>query len=122
QPLEYVRTNRQPAAEDNPFWQAQEYFSDLVETSLDGYRDARDRMAETLFHAVYGAPLLQALMGLNASDESQNIRAGKDATHSEFVSRRIDELKSGISRGGPVEAAIRALLYVRMPEGTVDAR
>lgn len=38
------------------------------------------------------------------------------------MSRRIDELKSGISQGGPVEATIRALLYIRMPEGTVDAR
>lgn len=85
QPLEYVRANRQPVTKDNPFWQAQIHFSDLVETSLNGYRDVRDRMAETLFHAIYGAPLLQALVGLNASDKGPNLRAGGQGRHASRV-------------------------------------
>ena len=39
-----------------------------------------------------------------------------------LVARRIDELKHAIPQGGPREATIRALLYVRMPEGVVDER
>lgn len=122
QSLEFVQANRRPVSKDNPFWQAQELMSDLVATSLDGYRDARDHMGETLFHAVYSSPLLQALVGLDASNESPHRRAGKDATHHELVARRIDELRNGIALGGPREAAVRALLYIRMPDGVIDAR
>ena len=59
--------NRQPVAKDNAFWQAQERFAEWIETSLDAYRDVRDHMSEALFHAIYGSPLVQALVGLKAS-------------------------------------------------------
>ncbi len=39
-----------------------------------------------------------------------------------MVSHRIEELKERIPVGGPREAAIRALLYIRMPDGVVDER
>ena len=39
-----------------------------------------------------------------------------------LVARRIDELRDGIAEGGPREAVLRALLYIRMPEGVVDER
>ncbi len=42
---------------------------------------------------------------------------------SPLVARRIDELRRTTSaKGGPREAVIRALLYIRMPEGVVDER
>ena len=79
--LEWVRENRKPVSKNNPFWQAQEWFSDWIETSLDAYRDVRDQTSEALFHAIYGSPLVQALVGLNASDTSSRQRPGKDAAH-----------------------------------------
>ncbi len=39
-----------------------------------------------------------------------------------MVAQRIDELKDDIAEGGPREAVLRALLYIRMPEGLVDER
>jgi hypothetical protein len=39
-----------------------------------------------------------------------------------FVAQRIKELKDRIPDGGPREAVIRALLYVRMPDGVADER
>jgi hypothetical protein len=68
--VSYVRENRQPVSGDNAFWQAQERLSDWTKTSLDAYRDVRDRMIEASFHATYSSPLLQALVGLRASDAS----------------------------------------------------
>ena len=62
-----ARNNRQPVANDNIFWQAQEQLADCIETSLDAYRDMRDHMSEALFHAIYGSPLVQAMVGLKAS-------------------------------------------------------
>jgi hypothetical protein len=119
---DYVRRDRQPVTPDNALWQAQERIGKTIESSLDTYRDMRDRFVETVFHGVYGSPLLQALVGLKASDASPRHRPGVDAVYRAFVAQRIAELTRNIEEGGPREAAIRALLYIRMPEGVVDER
>jgi len=120
--VEDARSNRQLVAKDNVFWRAQEQLSDWIEASLDAYRDVRDHMSETLFHAVYGSPYLQAIVGLRASDASPHRTSGTNAAHLAFVGKRIDELRDGIAKGGPREALLRALLYIRMPDGLVDER
>lgn len=120
--VEHAHEDRQPVSKTNMLWQMQEQFAEWMETSLNAYRDARDQITEAQFHAIYGSPLLQALVGLKASDTSPRRRPGKSAAHLAQVARRIEELKSDIARGGPREAAIRALLYVRMPEGVADER
>jgi hypothetical protein len=66
--------------------------------------------------------LVQALAGLKASDEHPRRRPGSDATHLALVNLRINELKAEINKGGPREAALRALLYIRMPEELIDER
>jgi hypothetical protein len=120
--LEPARANRQPVASSNIFWQAQEQFAEAIEHSLDAYRDVRDHLAEAWFHAVYGSPLVQAMVGLRASDGSGRRRPGKDPAHVAAVARRIEELAADIPKGGPREAVLRALIYIRMPEGLVDER
>jgi hypothetical protein len=75
-----------------------------------------------MFFGVYGQPWLQALLGLRASDEPPRQRPGRDSDHMAFVERRIEELRADMDKGGPREAAIRALLYVRMPENEADER
>jgi pimeloyl-ACP methyl ester carboxylesterase len=117
-----ARENRQPVSPDNVFWQAQEQLGKGIETSLKAYGDMRDRFLESMFHAVYGSPLLQAVAGLKASEASPRHRPGVDAVYREFVTGRKDELLRNIAQGGPREAAVRALLYVRMPEGVADER
>ena len=117
-----LRESHRPVSDDNIFWQIQECFSDWMAGTLDAYRDVRDNAAETWFHAIYGSPFLQALVGLRASDESQHGRPGDDPAHSMLVAQKIEELRQRITDGGPREAVIRALLYVRMPDGVVDAR
>jgi hypothetical protein len=117
-----VREDRQPVSRDNALWQAQERMGKAIESSLKAYGDMRDRFLETAFHAVYGSPLLQALVGLKASDASPRHRPGVDAVYRAFVAHRIEELTRNIAQGGPREAVIRALLYIRMPEGVADER
>jgi pimeloyl-ACP methyl ester carboxylesterase len=119
---EDVRKNRQPVTPDNALWQAQERIGKAIESSLDTYRDMRDRSLEAAFHAVYGSPLLQAMVGLKASEASPRRRPGVDAVYRAFVVQRINELTRNIALGGPREAAIRALLYIRLPEGVADER
>jgi len=119
--LEAVQAGRRPVPQDNIFWQAQEMFSNWVETSLDTYRGLRDRGIETWFHATYGSPLLQALVGINPSERARQ-RPVTSAAHKALVEQRIAELKANLAEGGPREAIIRALLYVRMPEAAADER
>ena len=119
---EHVRANRQPVASSNAFWQAQEQFAKGVEQGLDVWRDARDHWSEAWFHAVYGSPLVQAMVGLGAPNASVRRRPGNDPAHVAAVAGRITELRADIDKGGPREAILRALLYIRMPEGLVDER
>ncbi|MGH6826642.1 DUF3141 domain-containing protein [Methyloceanibacter sp.] len=119
---ESVRETRQSVAQDNLFWQAQERMGNAIESSLKAYGDMRDRAVETMFHAVYGSPILQAVVGLKASNAPPRQRPGVDAVYRAFVAERTDQLTRHIARGGPREAAIRALLYIRMPEGVADER
>jgi hypothetical protein len=120
---EQIRDNRQPAAADNLLRQVQEEaVSRPIEQTLKIYGELRDRACEELFHAVYGSPLLQALAGLKATDSSPRRRPGTDAAHVAAVARRIADLRARINEGGAREAAIRALLYIRLPEGAADER
>lgn len=113
---------RQPVSKGNMFWDLQELQSEWIEKSLDAYRDVRDQMMEAAFHAIYGSPVLQALVGLRGSEDSARRRAGRNIEHDALVARRIAELKNDIVKGGPREAITRALFYIRMPEGAVDER
>ena len=116
------REARQPVPEGNSVWMAQGCVSDAIETSLDAYRDARDRFVESTFHVVYGWPLLQALAGLKAHDGERHLPQTMTAAHAALLRQRISEIKNRVSHGGPREAALRALIYVRSPDGVIDER
>jgi pimeloyl-ACP methyl ester carboxylesterase len=117
-----VRQNRTPAAKDNVFLQAEGSVSKWIEASLDAYRDIRDKLTEATFLNVYGSPVLQGFAGLRASDGRPRRRPGVDASYKALVAHRVEELERNIEEGGPREAAIRAALYIRMPEGVADER
>jgi hypothetical protein len=120
--IECARGNRQPVPADNWLWQTQEVFSSWTETWFNAYRDWRDQLCEATFEAAYGSPLLQALVGLDPTDDSGHRRLAKDPAHAALVAKRVQELKRDIAEGGPREAAVRALLYVRGPDGAIDER
>ena len=117
-----VREHRQPVAKDNPFLKLQELWSRQIVATLDALGEARDRAQEMLFHAIYGAPALQAWAGVLANGATPRPRPGIDAEHLKAVSRRAAELHDRIAQGGVREAAIRALIYIRMGEGAADER
>jgi pimeloyl-ACP methyl ester carboxylesterase len=119
---ESVRDHREPVAASNPIWQAQQWTSNWIETSLNILRDVRDQWFEALFHGVYGSPAIQALAGLKASEASPRRRPGMDSVYRAFVAHRIEELMWAIGEGGAREGAIRAAFYIRMPEGVADER
>jgi len=119
---EQVRGQRRPASPDNPLFQVQAMISDGIIAALDGYRDLRDRSLEQIFLALYSSPLLQALVGLRASDEPPRRRPGVEPERVAFIQQRITELKTRIAEGGLREAAIRSLVYIGMVGPGVDER
>lgn len=119
---ESVRENRKPAAGDNPFLRWEKGFSEWMTQGLKAYADWRDMMTEQMFFCVYSQEWLQALLGLRASDGPARKCPGENPEHAAFVKRRIEELKVKMDQGGPREAAIRALIYVRLPENAADER
>ena len=119
---EKVRDQRKPAAPDNIFLSFQNFVSEGIATSLDAFRQWSETMSEQVFFGIYQNPLLQAMLGLQASDAPARPAPGKDPQHVALVKRRIQELRDGMDKGGPREAVIRSIIYVRMPENAPDER
>lgn len=117
-----VKKNRQFVADDNLFLQWEKSFSDWMTFSLDAFGQWRDMMTENMFFGIYSQPWVQALLGQRASDGPPRRRPGEDPEHTAFVARRIEELRNKMDQGGPREAAIRAVVYIRIPENAADER
>jgi len=79
-------------------------------------------MTEQLFHATYGSPLLHALLGLDPKSLQDDRKPEREALREQGRARRRAELESRFDKGGSVEAALRAVIYIRRGEGGADER
>jgi hypothetical protein len=119
---ETVRGNRRPASPDNPFLAWERTVSDMIASGLEMWGKARDAATEAFFFTTYGSPFLQAMVGLRADDTSVGRRIGRDVAREVAANEAAAHLEQQIDQGGLIEAAVRALIYVRLPEGKVDER
>jgi pimeloyl-ACP methyl ester carboxylesterase len=117
-----VRAYRRPVSSGNPLSQMERVASDWIVKALDAFTDARDAMVEQTFMTTYGSPFLQALVGLRADGIETQRRAEREVTRQAAIQRKRLELDKRIEQGSPIEAALRALIYVRRPEQTFDER
>jgi hypothetical protein len=118
----WVREHRAAAAKDNPFIAAQEQVSSQIVAAFDAWRDWRDTMIEHTFLWVYGAPGLQAAVGIDPASTEPLRRAPMSPFHGELLRLRTAELKSRVKDGGLREAVIRSALYVGMGRDSIDER
>src|SRR5262245_36414993 len=116
---EQVRAQRRPVAADNPFVALERQMSDSIERTLDGYRDARDRMIELTFNAIYSNPWLRAVVGLAEAAPAVAVR---DDAYEALVAQKIVSLRARFSEGGIREATARILMYAGGDEPAVDTR
>jgi pimeloyl-ACP methyl ester carboxylesterase len=119
---ETVRGNRRPASPHNPFLACERMVSDMIASGLEMWGKARDAATEAFFFTTYGSPFLQAMVGLRADDTSVGRRIGRDVARETTANEAAAHLEQYIDQGGLLEAAVRALIYVRLPEGKVDER
>jgi pimeloyl-ACP methyl ester carboxylesterase len=119
---EEVKKNRKPVKEENLFLQWEKNFSEWMTFGLKTFGEWRDMMTENLFFSIYGQPWVQALLGQRSSDDPPRRHPGQDPEHIASVKRHIEDLLGKMDQGGPREAAIRALIYIRIPENAADER
>jgi pimeloyl-ACP methyl ester carboxylesterase len=117
---EVVRANRAPVSADNPLLAMEQAAATWITTCLQSFGEIRDAMTETMFLNTYGSPWLQALVGLGGEVEPRRIE--RDLLRKANGSRLRTELEHRFETGGPEDAALRALIYIRLPEGTIDER
>ena len=119
---ERVRGRRHAANADNPLVAAQALGSRALVEGLDAWRVAAERLSEQTFHALYGAPTVQAALGIDTASAERPRKAAKSRLHEALVERRVGELRADMTRGGLREALVRALLWVGMERNAVDER
>jgi len=117
-----VRANRKPVPSDNPWLAVERMTSEWIVTCLDAAGAMRDMIQEHTFLTIYGSPLLQALMGFGPGSAETLKRADHDLLRDANETRLRANLETKFEAGGMAEAVTRALIYVRLPERSIDER
>jgi hypothetical protein len=117
-----VRAVREPVSANNPLLAMEKAMSSWISASLEVYGNVRDAMTEELFLNTYGSPLLQAMVGLGPQVPAGRQRIERDLVREAGEAQQRLALAQRFEVGGSVEAAFRALIYVRRPERSVDER
>src|SRR5437868_5216418 len=117
-----VRADRRPVRADNPFLAVERMVSGMIADGLEAWGKARDTIHEEIFLNTYASPWLQALVGLRADGATPQRRIERDLAREAIARQTAAYLEQRIDQGGLLEAAVRALIYVRLPEGKVDER
>jgi pimeloyl-ACP methyl ester carboxylesterase len=110
---ERVRANRHPVEANNPFLAFEKMASSWIVTNLEIFAKTREAMTEAIFLYTYGSPLLQAVVGLKTAHSD----AGRKIKYDLARAGTSTELEADMTRGGFLEAAFRALLYVLRGKG-----
>jgi len=118
---ESIRADRKPVSSDNPLLSMEKVYSTWVSTCWESYRLARDAMTETMFMGVYGSPVMQAMVGM-ANGSLAHRRIERDLQHEVSEAHMRADLEKHFEVGGLPEAAIRSLIYIRLPQQAVDER
>jgi hypothetical protein len=119
---EAIRADRRPVAADNPLLAIERMTSEWIVACLDAAGAARGAMQEQIFLTTYGSPLLQALMGFGPDAAETLKQVDRDLMRETNQARLRADLESQFEVGGLGAAIIRALLYVRLPERSIDER
>ena len=115
-----IRTDRRPVADDNPLRAWEKVTSSWIASCWQNYQTVRDATTEAMFLATYGSPLLQAMAGIDTHDRPK--AATRDLTRDTIIAERRASLDEQFEVGGVAAAFIRAIVYLRMDQGTTDER
>jgi pimeloyl-ACP methyl ester carboxylesterase len=110
---ERVRSERAPAAKDNPFVELEHANAALIEQSMDLFRDLRDTMYENLFYSLWGSPYMRWF--------GRTRQPGRTLKRKEEL-RSLQPVQTAlmhVEAGGFREAVIRMLILLAESRGNV---
>jgi hypothetical protein len=110
---EKIRSDGHPVEPDNPLLALEEMASGWIITNLDFFAKIGEAIMEATFLGIYGSPLLRAAVELRAAHADAECRRHGFPT----VIKTREEPEAAMLRGGFLEAASRALLYVSRGKG-----
>lgn len=110
---ETVRRNRVPLAADNPFLLGERLMADMIEQSLNMWRDMRAVMVETTFLALYANPF--ALWFGREHARPRMLKRPDELRTLQAVQTALDSIKIG----GFGEAVVRMLVLLANTRGDV---
>ena len=117
-----ARAERKTPDADNPFLRMQEQVSDMVTAWLEAVGHLRDQTAEAIFHAVYGSPWVQAWLGVTPETAGPGpSRARRPIKRRPWLRRSRNSARPW-TEGGPLEAVVRARVYIAVGQHAIDAR
>src|SRR5579883_872448 len=119
---EKARAERKPADPENPFVKIQEQVSDMTTASLQTLGSLCGKTAEAVFHAVYGSPWVQGWLGVIPHNGRPRPKPGTSPDHEAALVAKAEELRTTTAQGGPLEAMVRAGLYIAGGQHVIDAR
>ena len=117
-----ARLSREPVSPDNPFLSFEKAASNWITTCLESLGEARDAMTEAMFLNTYGSPLIQAAVGLMAEPNAVPRHIERDLERESAAAELANALEHRFEAGGADEGALRALIYIRRPDGAADER
>jgi pimeloyl-ACP methyl ester carboxylesterase len=116
-----ARKDRRPVTQDNVFVASEKALASTISATLTAMGNARDAMTEQFFHLAYGSPVVQALVGVDPNDiESRG--AGREALREHAQAKKRQALENRFDQGGAMEAALRAIAWIKQAEGGADER
>ena len=92
-------------------------WSRQIVASLDAYRDLRDAAGEAAFYAFYGSPLVQAMLGLCASEAPPRPRPGHEPEELALIREQTEAL-----RARRIAAAMNGAVIFEKPDGSPRLR
>jgi hypothetical protein len=117
-----IRSSRKPVSADNPFLAIEQAVSSWITFCLHEFGELRDAMTEMTFLSTYGSPLLQAAVGLGTDTAATPRYIERELIRDATKARLRSELEHRFGVGSVEAAVLRALVYIRLPEGTIDER
>jgi len=117
-----ARLYRKPVSPNNPFLALEKETSNWITTCLESMGEVRDAVTEAAFLNVYGSPLLQAAVGLMAEPDKVPRHIERDLGRESARAELRNALDHRYEAGGADEGALRALIYIRRPDGAADER
>lgn len=109
----YIKSNRQPASDRNTFQILEQETARMVESTLDLYREIRDRTQECFFKAIFENPMVQDyFLGPQETPGQYPQEECKPQESMECPLHEFDWWLARMNQGGFVEAAVRCLVAV----------